>query len=62
MINAVPDKVRLVAVVQLRELVMDQFTGGSHKMLFSTDSIKESCCQEYDQSENQKIKCDSSGQ
>ena len=61
MINAVPDKVRLVAVIQLRELVMDQLTGGSHKMFLGTDGEKEGGRKKNDQAENQKIQCNSSG-
>jgi hypothetical protein len=61
MIYAVPDKIRLIAVVQLRELMMDHFTGRSHKVLFGTDSKKERGRKKNNQTENQKIECDSSG-
>jgi hypothetical protein len=62
MINAVPDKIGLLAVLQLGELMMDHFAGRAHKVFFGTDSKKEGGCKKDDQTEDQKIECNSSGQ
>ena len=61
MIYPVPDKIRFLAVFQLRKLVMDQLADGAHKMFFFSDDPKKRGHQENNQAEYDEIKCNPSG-